>query len=407
MEYVAAGYMTRFQCLGGACEDTCCKAWDVMVTESDLQRLSGALGAAAQDLATRIPNGRGGTVTVLKKLPDRACLELDPTGLCKVHAAHGEAALPDVCMSYPRVIGRLDDRLELTGRMSCPEVARLSLLADDPLLTPSPREPFGREIGRLRLSRDGAPYFAAFETVRDAIIALVVDPTHPFQSRLYFIAELATRLAPFYHREATAIDARLDETIAEVRAQAAELHAKRIASSPMNGLALQSVFSMLGARGDAAPAFAAVVKKTAETYAPGSPLPPVDALMAAGPEHLWMSHIARRPKPGTPHGLRLDRYLARAARHYWLQDWYPVSETLFEHLMHLVLRNALVRFLLLGHPEFGETLDDASCDRAAVEVIYACARAYDHNPEVREALSYTLASRGMLTVEHCAAMLKL
>ncbi len=389
-EHVAAGYMTRFQCAGAACEDTCCKAWDVPISQADYGRLA---SVDAGDLVTRIADGRGGSVVVLRKLADRACPALD-AGLCSVHARFGEAALPDVCASYPRVVGQLGDRLELTGRMSCPEVARLVLLADDGALVPSAREPFGRENVRLSLARDGAPpYFAAFETVRDALVELCVDDEFPFASRLYFVAELATRLAPFYHREATVAEPeRLASVIAEVRDGRAELHGQRVASSAMDGLALQSVIGMLYARADASPAFAALVRKVAAVHGASD----LAGLTAIGPEQLWQTHLARRDV----HAEQLDRHLARYSRNYWLQDWFPVSETLFEHLMHLVLRVALVRFLLVGHPEFGT-------DAAAVEVFYATSRAYDHNPEVRAALSHTLGKRGMLTLAHCAAMLTL
>jgi hypothetical protein len=179
----------------------------------------------------------------------------------------------------------------------------------------------------------------------------------------------------------------------------AELHARRAASSAMDGLALQSVIGMLYARGDAAPAFTAVVRKVAAVHAAAAahaeaPVP-LDTLTSIGPERLWQTHIERRRARAE----EIDRYLARFCRNYWLQDWFPVSETLFEHLMHLVLRVALVRFLLVAHPDAG--------DRAAVEVIYAASRAYDHNPDVRAALSRTLTKRGMLSLEHCAAMLAL
>jgi lysine-N-methylase len=391
-QHVAAGYMTRFQCAGAACEDTCCKAWDVPISQADYGRLAGALGGDADELVARIPNGRGGSVVVLRKLPDRACPALDATGLCSVHARFGEPALPDVCASYPRVIGQLGDRLELTGRMSCPEVARLVLLGDDGALVASPREPFGREHVRLSIARDNAPpYFAAFETVRDAIVELCVADEFPFASRLYFVAELAMRLAPLYHREATVAEPeRLASVIAELHDARAELHAKRLASSAMAGLALQSVIGMLHARADSSPAFAALVRKVAAVHGASD----VAGLTAIGPEPLWQTHVARRGAH-----VDLDHYVARYSRNYWLQDWFPVSETLLEHVMHLALRVALVRFLLVGHPDVG--------DRAAVEVFYATSRAYDHNPEVRAALSATLVKRRMLTVEHCAAMLAL
>src|SRR4051794_12024267 len=138
LEHVATGYMTQFQCIGSACEDTCCKAWEVPISDADHGRLAGALGSeGAERLVKKIPNGRGGTVTVLRKLPDRACPELGADHLCRVHARFGEPALPDVCSDYPRVVGRLGDQLELTGHMSCPEVARRSLLADGGALVPA------------------------------------------------------------------------------------------------------------------------------------------------------------------------------------------------------------------------------------------------------------------------------
>jgi hypothetical protein len=43
----------------------------------------------------------------------------------------------------------------------------------------------------------------------------------------------------------------------------------------------------------------------------------------------------------------------------------------------------------------------------AVEAVYAVTRAYDHYTSIREGLSAMLAARGMLTVDHAAALLKL
>jgi lysine-N-methylase len=411
-EYVAAGYMGRFQCLGSSCEDTCCKAWDVPISEADRGRLAGALGAEAADqLVTRIPDGRDGTIVVLRKLPDRACPELDSAHLCSVHARFGEAALPDICASYPRVIGQLDDRLELTGHMSCPEVARLCLLSDDGALVPAEPGPFGRANARLTLTRAGAaPYLKAFETVRDAIVELVVGTGFPLASRLYFVAELATRLASFYHREAKTVDAGLlKRTIAAVRRPdiQAKLHAKRGASAPMEAVALQAVMGMIYLRGDAAPSFAQLLRDVADTYGEEVGSDPAELLLSLGPEVLWRTHTERCEDLGAARSELLDRYLTRYSRHYWLQSWFPRSATLFEHLMHLVLRVALVRFLFVNHPDVGPDADDAACDRAIVEVVYATARAYDHNSTLRVKLSETLVKRKMLTLEHCAALLKL
>ena len=420
-DHHAAGHMTRFQCLGGACEDTCCIAWEVPVAPPDQARLRGALGKRADQLVTQVPDGRGGMLTVLRKLPDGACPELDGNRMCQLHAHHGERALPDTCATYPRMIRQLDDRLELTGLMSCPEVARLVLLADDGALVPTDAAMFGRATPQSRLGRAGAPpYFAMFATVRDALADLCADRStaHSFASHLYFAAELVARISPFFHRGATVAEPeRLAHELAEIRrpeVQAA-LAAKWAASGTMNGLALQTVIGTLDARGHSGtPSFEALMRAVAATYAPvgpdganGADGSPLARLSALGVGALWRAHLARRPVEGSAHAARLDRYLARHSRNYWLQDWYLVSETLFEHVMQLALRVALLRFLLVAHPDFRADADDATCDRAAVEVFHATARAFDHNSQLRSGLSTTLKQQQMLTVEHCAAILKL
>ena len=417
-EYVAAPHMTQFQCIGTACEDTCCKAWNVPISEQDQARLAGALGPDAADMVDRIPNGRGGTVVVLRKLADRACTQLETDQLCGLHRRLGEAVLPEICASYPRFIGRIGTRLELTGRLSCPEVVRLGLLRDEGPLVDAPREPFGRvkvDLVHQKLPLDQErPYLAPFETVRDALVELCTGRGFPMASRLYFIAELADRLAAFYHHDATTHEPeRLAHELAEIRRAEvqAELHARLAASPPIDGLALDAVMGLIAARLESAPAFTRLVTKVARSHAEAVGLvstgDPLRQLAEIGPARLWQTHADRRAHLGAAQSERLERYLERYCRSYWLQDWYPLSPTVLEHLMQLLLRVALLRFLLLAHPDLGAASDVATSDRAAVEVIYATSRAYDHNQAVRAGLSDTLHRRGMLSVRHAAALLAL
>ncbi len=413
--YAAAPHMLQFRCIGTACEDTCCKAWDVPISTDDQARLAGAIGAAADDMVNRIPNGKGGTLVVLRKLPGGACTQLDDAQLCALHARLGEEVLPDVCATYPRVIGRVGDRLELTGQLSCPEVARLSLLRDEPPLVEAPPEPFGRLKVRFQVSPDGTvPYLAPFEAVRDVLSALCTAPNFSMASRLYFIAELAERLAPYYHRDVTTVDwERLSRELTEIRRPEvqAELHARRGASSPLDGLALHTVIGLIQSRSEAAPAFTRIIAKAARTHGDAAGVAgtagPLRQLIEVGPERMWRIHMERRARLGPVQTQRLENYLARYCRNYWLQDWYPLSPSLLEHTLHLVLRVALLRFLLIAHPDLGPDGDVALTERTAVEVFYATSRAFDHNQSLREALSHLLAKQGMVTVGHAAALLKL
>lgn len=412
--YVAAPHMTTFRCIGGDCEDTCCRAWEIPVTDDDVARLTTALGAeGAADMVHRLPNGRGGSMVVLRKLADKTCTQLDDQHLCSLHARLGEEVLPAICSAYPRLVARVGDQLELTGRLSCPEVARLCLLGDEPAQLPSTIEPFGRfKVRGEVLPESEGPYLAPFAAVRAKLIELAMAPEYSVASRLYFIAVLAERLGAYYHRDATSHEPeRLAEDLAAVSdpKTQAELHARRGASSPMDGLGLQVAQGLMYSRLDAAPAIARVAIKAARSHgvAAADRSDMLKQLAQIGPERLWRSHMARRVALGAEQTQRLERYLARYCRSYFLQDSFALSPNLLEHLMLLVLRVTLVRFLLVAHPDIGPTSDVATTDAAAVEVVYAVTRAYDHNPSIREGLSAMLATRGMLTVDHAAALLKL
>lgn len=415
-ELVAAPYMTRFRCLGGDCEDTCCAAWDIPISPEDHARLTAAIGPDAEAMTKRISDGRGGSLVVLaKRAEDGKCTELDAAGWCSLHAKHGEDALPEICCAYPRFIGRVGEQLELTGRMSCPEVVRQCILAEDAeAIVPSPREPFGRFKVQVSVTPDDeVPYLTPFVHVRRALIAACLDRTVPIASRLYAIAALGDRVDAFYGRAVTThAPVPLVHELRELARpeRLATLDAE-LAASPIDGAALTAVMGMIQSRLTAAPAFHRVVGKIArhlgEAAGVADPGDPWKHLMAIGPQRIWNAHILRRKELSPLQSTRLEHYFERYAANYWLQDWYPLSPTLLEHALQLFLRIALVRYLLLAHPAFTPTADQAELDRAAVEVIYATTRAYDHSEEVREGLSHTLTKRKMVDMSHAAKLLKL
>lgn len=406
--YVAAPHMTTFRCLGSECEDTCCKAWEIPVTDDDMSRLTTALGpVAASELVHRLPDGSGGTVVVLRKREDRTCPQLSEDRLCTLHARLGEPVLPAICSSYPRQVTRAGDQHELTGRLSCPEVARLCLLADEATQVVAPIEAFGRF--KARDAESDKPYAQPFLAVREKLIELAMAPGYSVASRLYFIAALAERIGAYFHRDAATLEAeRLTADLAAVGDPElqAELHAQRGASSPMNGIALQLAQGLIYSRLDVAPAFARVAVKAAHTHGVTAGVTDradmLKQLAQLGPERLWRSHMARRQSIGAGVNERLEQVLARYCRSYFLQDSYAQSPDLLEHVMLLLLRVTLIRFLLVGHPDIS-----TATDAAAVEVVYAVTRAYDHNTSIREGLAAMLRSNGLVSLDHAAALLKL
>ena len=51
--------------------------------------------------------------------------------MCRIQLRLGEEFLSDICVTYPRVANLVNNVLEKSATMSCPEAARLALLNPD------------------------------------------------------------------------------------------------------------------------------------------------------------------------------------------------------------------------------------------------------------------------------------
>ena len=123
-------YNRAFRCLGGACPDTCCRDWEIMVDEgalADYQAAPAGLRAALADALA--PDGEGEVCFRLR--PDGFCALLTPEGLCTIQRDWGEAHLCAHCAAYPRFTEEYGCLTETALAVSCPQAARLLMEAAD------------------------------------------------------------------------------------------------------------------------------------------------------------------------------------------------------------------------------------------------------------------------------------
>lgn len=128
-------FAERFRCIGPRCEDTCCSGWTVYVDKKTYKAYRKEAVPALEPMVAnmaRLEDSAGTEAYAsIRTLGERRQCPALQDGMCSVQASLGESYLPNVCHTYPRTHRRLLGQVEQTITLSCPEAARLALLAED------------------------------------------------------------------------------------------------------------------------------------------------------------------------------------------------------------------------------------------------------------------------------------
>jgi lysine-N-methylase len=206
-------YMQQFSCIGTACEDTCCVGWSVNIDQATYKKYSKVkeieLTPLLDKKVTRNRSNPSEVNYAKIKMDTGRCPILSEDGLCKIQAKLGEDYLSDTCAIYPRVSNVMNEVLERSATMSCPEIARLALLNPDGIdfevieESVDVRNVIAKRIdSRTAASNKVEKYFAELRVMSIEIL----------QNRKYTLADRLVILGMFFHRAQDYIDAkRLDE----------------------------------------------------------------------------------------------------------------------------------------------------------------------------------------------------
>lgn len=126
-------FVERFRCIGPSCEDTCCSGWTVHVDKKTYKAYRKESIPALERMMVnmeRLGDSRGVYAQIKTVGEQKQCPALQ-NGSCSVQANLGESYLPTVCHDYPRTTRRMNGQIEQVITLSCPEAARLALLAED------------------------------------------------------------------------------------------------------------------------------------------------------------------------------------------------------------------------------------------------------------------------------------
>lgn len=122
MQYTRPDYFDEFKCIGGACPDTCCAGWQIVIDEESLEKYKKQEGPFGNRLRNEIDWGEG----VFQQYNGDCCF-LNDEKLCDIYSEIGDDKLCYTCRSYPRYTEEFEDLKEQFLCMSCPVVAEMLL----------------------------------------------------------------------------------------------------------------------------------------------------------------------------------------------------------------------------------------------------------------------------------------
>lgn len=440
LSYKTFNYLPEFTCLGGECEDTCCKDWDIWFDQAHYQLLKETIenhgGEQADKFSQYIQFNEAEAASEhnyaqLKLSKDGSCPFLRADGWCELHTQFGEKPLSNVCAFFPRVLSRRGDIVELSGAMSCPEMVRKCLFAEEdveivdfePSILPRPDDyPLTRE---LVLPADHF-YYDNFVSVREMLLQLSKLEGFGLESRLYFLSNFANRVTAFYHLDADIDNNRLLEN--ELKQAMSITMLERMDDyvskyEPAEPLAIIVIQAVLQLRVQQFPkeAYSQFIKQVFGEYKTLMPELDTDTQLedALPPELLWQYYQTRRSLVDKYFSTELDKCFTRYLINCLYREWFITMPDLFTYMHLLVIRLALLRFLVYSDPRIiqlaeqleakASTVTDtetAMLREFIVEIFYRNSRAIDHNTVFLKVVYDAIHEQQMMTYEYSLPFIK-
>ncbi|ANN35659.1 hypothetical protein BK704_34230 [[Bacillus thuringiensis] serovar konkukian] len=186
-----ANYLYEFSCIGSQCEDTCCKGeWNVTIDKKQYERYK-QIDAERQHLFFQssininthdVSEENYATITWDV---NSGCSFLTKENLCEIHKNYGPDLLCNTCRYYPRQTKKISEQYYQTGHLSCPEIARLTLLSNKSEQWKLSTDKV-KEFPIFKESQANRNYYKKFHNV---IVDILRQTQYSLQKRLWLIGE--------------------------------------------------------------------------------------------------------------------------------------------------------------------------------------------------------------------------
>jgi lysine-N-methylase len=430
LKYKTPGYFKGFQCLGGECPDTCCQQWDIKLDREHYDKLSDLMNTDTNQkkLFEQFIKIKEQPVTgdhdfaYIKMNEQGQCPMLETSGLCSLHREYGVEPLGNICAFFPRVISRCEQDIEMSGAMSCPEVVRLCLQETAPVklshfnLSDLPRQknyPIHRELPHI-----GIDYYAQhFKRIRLTLQNILNETSFGIDTRLYALATFANRISEIYHKGCInpqpMLDVIIDKTIPNI-VRLDEFVQNYESHEPVALIVIHSILQIKQQRfqtENISHIAELVYQRYVDELTPENDNDDVDA-SALQDEFYKHARLFEQAFPG-----KLDQYLSRYIENCIFREWFYTMPDVFTYIQMLLIRTAILRFLIISHPEIISTVrrqidqSNTENEHALFEkvtyVVYNFARSIDQNTAFLQVIFNAVSEQDMMNYDYSLAFIKI
>lgn len=395
-------YVSRFSCIGPACEDNCCTGWQVAIDKKTFnayrQTKHPELSALfAKKIKRQRSQGSDANYARIElNAGTRECPMMEER-LCTVHQKMDESYLSDTCFTYPRTSRNFGGQFEQALTLSCPEAARQALLAPDAFeFVEGAITVRSTSVSDVKPTQ-GVP-LEMMNEVRIFCLQLVRTEGLELWQKLAVLGAFCERLTATLVKGGHAEVRSLLDAFVMMVEKGSVLDA--LAELQPNHAAQAVVFSVFW-QGKSAGAYSVVQNKVVESIRKGLGANAGSAQVT--PEQLvecYSRGVTRLPAAlqAAPH--LLEHYLLNEM----FCDLFPFhGASPYDHYLQLVSRFGLLRLMLAAQCNTDGPLPD---DAVLVQTVQVFCRRFQHDTKFAQRVNQTLKNTGLAKLEKLYGFLR-
>lgn len=215
-----SGY-EKFMCIGGNCEDTCCKGWDIEIDKDTFIEYSKVSDEKMKNLLSENIHRNDDCSSddldygVIKLNKEKRCPFLDKCNYCSIYTNIGEEYLSNICTQFPRVLNKVDKEYEISLDVSCIEAARIMLKNNEKIRFSSNERVFNKYIINDEYNTNSKKYKKSpvkyLKEIRRISIDIMQNRNYDLSMRFYILGMFIKALEGKFEDDIKSVNSFINE----------------------------------------------------------------------------------------------------------------------------------------------------------------------------------------------------